>query len=193
MSHRRHHRAKPKPGVADNARRFHEIVAQLAEQSGRAKDDLLVVEGAWVQLSMENTRAAILEGRVVEIAALERLAAILTNLIPPKPFSLDVRFIDHSDLCVKCRAELPPREERAPRPAPTPAPAKAAAPPPSPSPDKAASAKLAPAPKLKSADVVPITTPDDWRYGALYVGGALERNPAHGLPMDSRDSRDQRR
>jgi hypothetical protein len=47
------------------------------------------------------------------------------------------------------------------------------------------------------SNVVPLRADDTERaalkYGALYVGCALERNLVHGLPMDGRDSWEQRR
>jgi hypothetical protein len=119
-----------------------------------------------------------------------------------------VRFVD-AGYCKKCKTDLSPeelaeveaqrdarqsrRKPAAPKlltPPTTPTPAdnspNTAAPSQSPSSEKAA-------PVPTPTNVVPITTPDGLRYGALYVGCALERNPAHGLPMDGRDSWDQRR
>lgn len=108
--------------AADRATRYRAIVAELSIQSGRPKDDLRVIDAAWARLASENMREQIIQGLPIDIVDLERAAAALNSILPPRPTDLNVHFVDHSDVCIICRGPLPPVEERQPeaaKPSPT--------------------------------------------------------------------------
>ncbi len=110
MSRHRHRHRKPDDAShADRAAKYHAIVSELSTQSGRPKDDLRVIDAAWARLAAENMREQILHGLPIEIADLERAAAVLNSLLPTKPSELTVRFVDQG-FCKVCKAALSPDE-----------------------------------------------------------------------------------
>ena len=94
-----------------------------------AADELRIETACWTQMAIENQRNAIASGRLVDIADLERATTALNALLPSPSHELNIRFIDGSDVCVKCKAPLPPKEEREPVKAEAPALQRVPAPP----------------------------------------------------------------
>ena len=140
MSRRRQSNA----ALAERANRFKAIQAELMQAlPDTAANRQRAETVALIDMASDHVRQAILHGQPVEIGALERLAAARASILPAVNTRIDVHFVDGSDLCLRCRAPLPPREEREPvmveapavmeTPAPQPAAAQAA-PPPSPAP-----------------------------------------------------------
>ena len=76
-------------------------------------DELRIETACWTQMAIDNQRNAIASGKLIDVADLERATTALNALLP-KAHNLNVHFIDGSDVCVRCRAPLPPKEETAP-------------------------------------------------------------------------------
>ena len=115
MSHNR--RNKSHAVLAERGRRFKTLQAELMEAGelpNTVANRLRVEAAALIDLATDNVRQALLRGELVEAGALERLAAARSSILPPVQPTFSVRFVDHSDVCIKCRELLPPPEERQP-------------------------------------------------------------------------------
>ena len=120
--------------VADRDRRFRSVRRKLLAAVGlkpplSAADDLQIETACWTQMAIDNQRNAIASGKLIDVADLERATTALNALLPSPSHELNVHFIDGSDVCVKCKAPLPPKEEREPVKAEAPALQRVPAPP----------------------------------------------------------------
>jgi hypothetical protein len=111
---------------ADRNKRLRAVRKKLLAAVGlkpplSAADELRIETACWTQMAIDNQRNAIAGGRLIDIAGLERATTALNALLPSPSHELNVRFIDGSDVCVKCKAPLPPKEEREPVKAEAPA------------------------------------------------------------------------
>jgi hypothetical protein len=93
--------------------------------------------------SRESLRAQIISGGDVATGELLQITEALRELTPPAPTTLTIEIVDHTDLCLKCVAPLPPVAERVPVEPPAGSNAKASALP----------------PPARAANVVPSTRP----------------------------------
>jgi hypothetical protein len=209
------HRHKPRPdkaAVAERASRRREIAAKLAADSGALADDLRVEQLSWALLRLDSAKHAILHGENVDHLPWQAVVDQMTALLPPKAQELTVRFVD-AGYCKKCQADLTSDElaeveaaHEARQPRKPPALPKADEPVQKNTcpmaelfgsqPEALPAVPAAPAPRSPTPpapNFVPLHAADGLRYGAVVIDGPAERNPAHGLPMDGRDSWDQRR
>ncbi|MGB8893283.1 MAG: hypothetical protein WCD13_03055 [Pseudolabrys sp.] len=166
--------------------------AELAVAYGLLETDPRIGQAALVKLNQQNWERDVLVGRPVPNSELQAYTNVVSQLLGPPAVPLNIHFIDGSDVCVTCRGPLPPRSERVPV---EPAAAPVEVPPPT-----------APLPSAPDAKVIPLKppspppSPTPAAPGSFYEAltfanersGGPMRNPAHGLPMDGRDSWDQR-
>ena len=99
--------------TAKRADRFHKLRAALASESGLPETSARVEAAVWLTLALENQRAKILQGGLVDVSDMERLATSLKDILPPAASRLVVHFVDDV-LCRKCGAEVPPEPAPAP-------------------------------------------------------------------------------
>jgi hypothetical protein len=111
-------RRRPPPDLADSKRRLKRIQRDLCTAAGldlntlSVADRIRIEQAAFATLARDNLQAKALAGHVIDVAEIERLTSAVALVLPTKPVDLQVRFVDHSDVCVLCRAPLPPIEER---------------------------------------------------------------------------------
>ena len=84
-----------------------------------------VEDATWIDIAIDNTRAATLRGELVEVTAFERLVAARNSILPSPREDIRVAFVYR---CIDCRAERddPPPDD--PKPAQKPADASTIAP-----------------------------------------------------------------
>jgi hypothetical protein len=92
------HRHKPSgAALAERGRRLKTLQAELLEAvqlPDTAANRQRVEMVALIDMAMDNVREAILRGEVVEVGALERLAAARNSILPPPTADLTVHFIE---------------------------------------------------------------------------------------------------
>jgi hypothetical protein len=118
-----------KHATADRAAQFRSLKRELMTRSGLDETDPRLETACWLTMALDNVKASILAGQVVPIDDMKAAADALAAILPAKATQLEVHFIDGSDVCVKCKAPLPPKEEREPVKAEAPAPQPVPAPP----------------------------------------------------------------
>ena len=109
---------KPKPRAVDpqiTARheRRKALLQRACEMTGLAPDDLRAEQLSWALLALDGEKQRLLRGHSVNLSAWQDVCDRLQGLCP-KSDVLRVHFIDGSDICIKCRAPLPPAGEREP-------------------------------------------------------------------------------
>ena len=116
MSRRRRERIAA--AAKDRLSRLEALRDQLAEVGGFALDALTpadrlrVDQAAFAVLVRDNLQRRALAGEPVDLGEIERITACLNNVLPaPRARRLDIHFVDHTDLCIKCRAPLPSKED----------------------------------------------------------------------------------
>jgi hypothetical protein len=115
MTRHRHHKKKPVDMTAINARheRRKALLAKAAESSGLPESDLRLEMLSWALLALDVEKQRLLRGEAGSISLWQDMCDRLQGLCP-KSDVLRVHFIDGSDICIKCRAPMPPAEEREP-------------------------------------------------------------------------------
>jgi len=80
------------------------LAAGISLDSITPNQKLKLEHACWTSLQVENLRAAILEGQIVEVTATERLVAALNDLCPQRPQELIVKLVSGAQHCSKCDA-----------------------------------------------------------------------------------------
>lgn len=101
-------------GAAERAVSVKAMREQLAKDYNLGVDDPRIVQACTVRLNQQNWEGQIALGRPVPSAELQAYTNVISQLLGAPRVALNVEFVDHSDVCIKCRAPLPPREEPAP-------------------------------------------------------------------------------
>jgi hypothetical protein len=116
-------RRQPPPDPAGGRRRLKRIRRDLCVAAGLDADTLSAVDrvridqAAFAVVCRDTLQARALAGAAVDVGELERINAALQAILPKSVAQLNVAFVDGSDVCIKCRAPLPPPEELVPIPA----------------------------------------------------------------------------
>lgn len=117
MKHHRRRKQSDNSAHAENAARFKARLRENAEAASlpdTAANRMRITDATYIDLAIDSVRAAILRGEVVEVTALERLVAARNSILPPASAPFVVSFVDHSDVCIRCKSPLPPVAEREP-------------------------------------------------------------------------------
>ena len=101
-----------KPTAPSRAGRYRTLVREAAREFGLKPSDERIEHIATLRLMAEDQRARIISGASIDTDAVLKITAELRELMPVKAEPLTVHFVDGSDVCIKCRGPLPPREER---------------------------------------------------------------------------------
>jgi hypothetical protein len=110
---RHRHRKRSGDDHVDNAARFK---ARLRENTEAASlpdtpaNRMRITDATYIDLAIDNTRAGILRGEVVEVSALERLVGARNGILPPASEPFVVRFVDHTDICSCAARPCHPRK-----------------------------------------------------------------------------------
>ena len=102
MTKRSGHGDKFKTRLAENT-----LAAGLPDTPANRKR---IEDATWIDLAMDNTRAAILRGESVEVSALERLAAARNSLLPETESTLRIVWNEQCQYCPQCGWKSEPTE-----------------------------------------------------------------------------------
>ena len=96
--------------TSDRNRRLKAVRRQLMAAAGltapvSVADELRIETASWTQLAIDNMRNAIMAGRMVDVADLERATAALNAVLPTPQTTLTVKLVD-SVVCPICKAEV---------------------------------------------------------------------------------------
>lgn len=100
-----------------------------------------------LQLAADNTKAALVAGRLTDISILERLADTIASIAPQRRV-LSVRWVEGPGRCVKCGSEVIVDRDTPAQPKPKPEPAPVAAEPSNPPPAPPDQPPSAPRPRV---------------------------------------------